>query len=209
MVDKSHTLSDQDIYRLIFHPGLSTAREVTDVSGRGVGMDVVKQSVEKLRGKIEIDSIHGEGSTFITRFPLTMAIINGMIVRVGKEKYIVPTVAIRQLLRPEQKTCNKIAGKGETINVMGNLMPLVRLYDLLQIEPEHVNPWEAVTIVIEGENGAKCILVDEIIGEEEVVIKSLGEGLKGVRGLSGGAIMGDGSVGLILDPEGLFELSEA
>lgn len=209
VVDKSHTLSDQDIYRLIFHPGLSTAREVTDVSGRGVGMDVVKQSVEKLRGKIEIDSIHGEGSTFITRFPLTMAIINGMIVRVGKEKYIVPTVAIRQLLRPEQKTCNKIAGKGETINVMGNLMPLVRLYDLLQIEPEHVNPWEAVTIVIEGENGAKCILVDEIIGEEEVVIKSLGEGLKGVRGLSGGAIMGDGSVGLILDPEGLFELSEA
>jgi len=208
VVDGSHTLSDQDIYRLIFHPGLSTAKEITDVSGRGVGMDVVKQSVEKLRGKIEIDSVPGEGSTFITRFPLTMAIINGMIVRVGNEKYIIPTVAIRQLLRPEQKSCNTVAGKGETINVMGNLMPLVRLYDLLHIEPEHEHPWEAVTVVIEGEDGAKCILVDEIIGEEEVVIKSLGEGLKGVRGVSGGAIMGDGSVGLIMDPEGLFELSE-
>lgn len=208
VVDGSHTLSDQDIYRLIFHPGLSTAKEITDVSGRGVGMDVVKQSVEKLRGKIEIDSVPGEGSTFITRFPLTMAIINGMIVRVGNEKYIIPTVSIRQLLRPEQKLCNTVAGKGETINVMGNLMPLVRLYDLLHIQPEHEHPWEAVTVVIEGENGAKCILVDEIIGEEEVVIKSLGEGLKGVRGVSGGAIMGDGSVGLIMDPEGLFELSE-
>ena len=208
VVDGSHTLSDQDIYRLIFHPGLSTAKEITDVSGRGVGMDVVKQSVEKLRGKIEIDSVPGEGSTFITRFPLTMAIINGMIVRVGNEKYIIPTVSIRQLLRPEQKLCNMVAGKGETINVMGNLMPLVRLYDLLHIQPEHEHPWEAVTVVIEGENGAKCVLVDEIIGEEEVVIKSLGEGLKGIRGVSGGAIMGDGSVGLIMDPEGLFELSE-
>ncbi len=208
VVDGAHTLSDQDIWRLIFHPGLSTAREVTDVSGRGVGMDVVKQSVEKLRGKIEINSVPDEGSTFITRFPLTMAIINGMIVRVGNEKYIIPMVAIRQLLRPERKSCNKIAGKGETINVMGNIMPLVRLYDLLHIEPEHKNPWEALAVVIEGENRAKCILVDEIIGEEEVVIKSLGEGLKGVRGVSGGAIMGDGSVGLIMDPEGLFELSE-
>ncbi|MBN2396967.1 MAG: chemotaxis protein CheA [Deltaproteobacteria bacterium] len=208
VVDGSHTPSDQDIYRLIFHPGLSTAKKVTDVSGRGVGMDVVKQSVEKLRGKIEIDSVPGEGSTFITRFPLTMAIINGMIVRVGGEKYIIPTVAIRQLLRPEQKSCNTVAGKGETINVMGHLMPLVRLYDVLHIKPEHEHPWEAVAVVIEGENGAKCILVDEIIGEEEVVIKSLGEGLKGVRGVSGGAIMGDGSVGLILDPEGVFELSE-
>ncbi len=204
VVDGSHTLSDQDIYRLIFHPGLSTAKKVTDVSGRGVGMDVVKQ----LRGKIEIDSAPGDGTTFITRFPLTMAIINGMIVRVGDEKYIIPTVAIRQLLRPEQKSCNTVAGKGETINVMGHLMPLVRLYDVLHIKPEHKHPWEGVSVVIEGENGTKCILVDEIIGEEEVVIKSLGEGLKGVRGVSGGAIMGDGSVGLILDPEGVFELSE-
>jgi len=208
LVKSSEDLPEREIYRLLFLPGFSTAEKITDISGRGVGMDVVKQAVEKLRGKIEIDSVLGKGSTFIIKLPLTMAIINGMIVRVGKEKYIIPIVAIRQLLRPLRESYNKIAGRGETINVMGTPIPLVRLYDLLSIEHEHEHPWEAVTVVIEGENGAKCILVDEIIGEEEVVIKSLGEGLQSVRGVSGGAIMGDGSVGLILDPEGLFELSE-
>lgn len=209
VVDASCKLSDKDIYKLIFHPGLSTAKKVTDVSGRGVGMDVVKQAVEKLRGKIEIDSVYGEGATFIARFPLTMAIINGMVVRIGDEKYIIPTIAIRKLLRPARKSYNKIVGKGETINVMGNLLPLVKLYKLFGIEPEHKDPWGAVTVVVEGENRSKCLLVDEIIGGEEVVIKNLGEGLKNARGVSGGAILGDGNVGLILDVESLFELSES
>jgi len=208
VVDSSDSLSDQDIYRLIFHPGLSTAAKVTDVSGRGVGMDVVKQAVEKLRGKVEINSISGEGTTFTLSFPLTMAIIDGMIVKVGDEKYIIPTTAIRQLLRPQRESYNKIVGKGETINVMGQLLPLVRLYELFDIEPEHQDPWEAITVVVEVENKSKCLLVDEIIGKEEVVIKSLGEGLKSARGVSGGAILGDGNVGLILDTESLFELSE-
>jgi len=185
IVDGSHELLDQDIYRLIFHPGLSTAKKVTDVSGRGVGMDVVKQAVEKLRGKIEIDSVYGKGTTFITRFPLTMAIINGMIVRVGEKKYIIPTTAISKLLRPTRDEYNRVVGKGETINV-----------------------WDAIVVVVEGENRSKCLLVDEIIGEEEVVIKSLGEGLKNIKGVSGGAILGDGHVGLILDPEGIFEVIE-
>ncbi|MCK4469611.1 MAG: chemotaxis protein CheW, partial [Desulfobacterales bacterium] len=197
-----------DIYKLIFLPGFSTAAKVTDVSGRGVGMDVVKQAVEKLRGKIEIDSVVDKGSTFAIRFPLTMAIIDGMIVKVGGERYVIPTTAIRQLLRPVEESYNNIVGKGETINVMGNLLPLVRLYEIFNLEPEHKNPWEAIVVVIEGEKGAKCLLVDKILGEEEVVIKSLGESLKSTKGVSGGAILGDGNVGLILDPEGLFELSE-
>ena len=209
VVDGSQNLSDQDIYRLIFHPGLSTAKKVTDVSGRGVGMDVVKQAVERLRGKVEIDSVYGEGTTFATIFPLTMAIIDGMIVRVGDEKYIIPITAIRQLLRPARESYNKVVGKGETINVMGNLVPLIRLHELFGLTCEHeAPPWEAIAVVVEGENRSKCLLVDEIIGEEEVVIKSLGEGLKNVRGISGGAILGDGNVGLILDTEGVFELSE-
>jgi two-component system chemotaxis sensor kinase CheA len=208
LIDSSHGLSDQDIYKLIFLPGFSTAAKVTDISGRGVGMDVVKQAVEKLRGKIEIDSAVDKGSTFALSFPLTMAIIDGMIVKVGSERYIIPTTAIRQLLRPVEGSYNNIAGRGETINVMGNLLPLVRLYKIFDIEPEHKNSWEAIVVVIEGENRSKCLLVDEILGEEEVVIKSLGEGLKSAKGVSGGAIMGDGNVGLILDPEGLFELSE-
>ncbi|MDA3834518.1 MAG: chemotaxis protein CheA [Spirochaetales bacterium] len=209
LIDSSHDLSDQDIYKLIFSPGFSTAAKITDISGRGVGMDVVKQAVEKLRGKIEIDSVINKGSTFALGFPLTMAIIDGMIVRVGKERYIIPTTAIRQLLRPKEESYNNIVGKGETINVMGNLLPLVRLYKIFGIEPEHKNPWDAIVVVLEGENRSKCLLVDEILGEEEVVIKSLGESLKSSKGVSGGAIMGDGNVGLILDPEGLFGLSES
>ena len=209
LIDSSQDPSDQDIYKLIFLPGFSTAAKVTDISGRGVGMDVVKQAVEKLRGKIEIDSSINKGSTFALSFPLTMAIIDGMIVRVGSERYIIPTTAIRQLLRPVEESYNNIVGKGETINVMGNLLPLVRLYKIFGMEPEHKNPWEAIVVVVEGENRSKCLLVDEILGEEEVVIKSLGESLKTSKGVSGGAIMGDGNVGLILDPEGLFELSES
>ncbi|MBU8850145.1 MAG: chemotaxis protein CheA [Desulfobacterales bacterium] len=208
LVDSSHELSDQNIYKLIFLPGFSTAAAITDISGRGVGMDVVKQAVEKLRGKIEIDSTMNKGSTFALSFPLTMAIINGMIVRVGSERYIIPLTAIRQLLRPEKKSYNIIIGTGETINVMGNLLSLIRMYNIFGIEPDHKNPWEAIVVVVEGENNSKCLLVDEILGEEEVVIKSLGESFKNKKGISGGAILGDGNIGLILDTEGLFELSE-
>jgi len=208
LIDNSQDFSDQDIYKLIFLPGFSTAAKITNISGRGVGMDVAKQAVEKLRGKIDIDSVINKGSTFALSFPLTMAIIGGMIVRVGKERYIIPTTAIRQLLRPLEESYNIIIGRGETINVMGNLLPLIRLYKIFGIEAEYKNPWEAIVVVVESENKSKCLLVDEILGEEEVVIKSLGESLKNSQGVSGGAILGDGNVGLILDPEGLFALSE-
>ncbi|MBI4632603.1 MAG: chemotaxis protein CheA [Deltaproteobacteria bacterium] len=208
VISSMEGLSDSEIYRLVFVPGLSTAEKVTDVSGRGVGMDVVKQAVEKLRGKIEIESVSGSGTSFITRFPLTMAIIDGMIVKVGSEHYILPTTAIRQALRPLRESYNSIVGKGETVDVMGHIMPLVRLYKIFNIEAEHQDPWDAIVVVVEGENRSKCLLVDKIIGKAEVVIKSLGSGFKKVKGVSGGAIMGDGRIGLILDPEGLFELSE-
>jgi two-component system chemotaxis sensor kinase CheA len=208
-IQSADGLSDQDIFKLIFLPGLSTAEKVTDVSGRGVGMDVVKQAIEKLRGKAEIESTFGKGTTFITRFPLTMAIIDGMIVKVGTERYILPTTAIRQTLRPAKESINSVVGRGETINVMGQLLPLVRLYELFHIEPEHVNPWESIVVVVEGEDRSKCLLVDKILGKAEVVIKSLGDSLKSIKGVSGGAILGDGNIGLILDTEGLFELSES
>ena len=208
VVDPKEKLSDQDIWRLIFLPGLSTAEKVTDVSGRGVGMDVVKQAIEKLRGKVEIDTTPGKGTTFITYFPLTMAIIDGMIVRVGTERYIIPMTAIRRLLRPTQEAYSSVINKGEMIKVREQLLPLVRLHDLFDIQPEFKEPWNAIVVVIDGETRSKCVMVDEILGKEEVVIKGLGESLKLVKGVSGGAILGDGSVGLILDPEGVFELSE-
>ncbi len=112
------------------------------------------------------------------------------------------------MLRPLEESYNIIIGKSETINVMGNICPLIRLHKIFGIEADHENPWEAIVVVVEGENRSKCLLVDEILGEEEVVIKSLGESFKNSKGVSGGAILGDGYVGLILDPEGLFELSE-
>ena len=209
LISPSDALTDQEINRLILLPGFSTAEKVTDISGRGVGMDVVKQAVEKLRGKMDIQSVEGKGTTFVTGFPLTMAIIDGMIVKVGNERYILPTVAIRQLIRPDRAAYNCIVGEAETINVMGRLLPLVRLHRLFDIEPVHANPWEATLVVMEGEKRSKCLLVDEILGKEEVVIKNLGESLKRIKGVSGGAILGDGNVGLILDPEGLFEMAEA
>lgn len=208
MISDASEVAEQDIYRMILLPGLSTAEKVTDVSGRGVGMDVVKQSVEKLRGKMDIESRPGKGTTFITRFPLTLAIIDGMMVKVGQEIYIIPTMAIRRTLRPSREQYNLVVNQGETINVMGQLLSLVRLSDVLGEKSERVNPWEAIVVVVEGANRTKCLLVDEVIGKAEVVIKSLGSGLKHIRGVSGGAILGDGRVGLILDPEGLFELSE-
>lgn len=200
--------SDQEIYKMIFMPGLSTAGKVTDVSGRGVGMDVVKRAVEKLRGKIEIESAVGEGTRFITRFPLTLAIIDGMIVKSGPEHYILPTISILQALRPPRDAYNNVVGKGETINAMGRLMPLIRLYDMFGLEPEFKDPWDAIVVVVDSERGARCLMVDKIIGKAEVVVKSLGEGLKNIKGLAGGAILGDGRVGLIVDTEGLFELAE-
>jgi two-component system chemotaxis sensor kinase CheA len=209
LISTTDDISDQDAYRMILLPGLSTAEKVTDVSGRGVGMDVVRQAVEKLRGKMDIDSRHGKGTTFITRFPLTLAIIDGMMVKVGQEIFIIPTMAIRQTLRPARDQYNIVIDKGETINVMGKLLALVRLNELFGIKSDRKNPWEAIIVVLEGESRVKCILVDEVLGKAEVVIKSLGSGLKHIKGVSGGAILGDGRVGLILDPEGLFELSEA
>ncbi len=208
LVSETDDMGEQDIFKLIFMPGFSTAEKVTDVSGRGVGMDVVKQAVEKLRGKVEIRSAKGEGSTFAAFFPLTMAIIDGMMVRVGNEKYIIPATAIRRLIRPTREHYTNVAGKGEMLNVMGELLPLLRLYDIFSVEPLYRDPWDALVVVVDAGGRSKCILVDEVLEKGEVVIKSLGGNFGSLKGISGGAILGDGSVGLILDPEGLFELEE-
>ncbi len=208
LIEAGAGLTEQDIFRLIFLPGLSTASAVTDVSGRGVGMDVVKRAIDKLRGKVDIRSVKEKGTTFIASFPLTMAIIDGMIVRVGKEKYIVPTSAVRLLLRPDRSECSTVAQKGEMVNVRGTLIPLIRLHELFGIDGERKKPWESIVMVVDSGNRSKCVMVDEILGKEEVVIKGLGDGMKKAKGVSSGAILGDGNIGLILDPEGLFDLSE-
>lgn len=196
-------LEEKVIFDLIFHPGFSTKDKITEVSGRGVGMDVVKQSVERLRGKIEISSKLGEGSHFQLKLPLTMAIIDGMIIHVGPERYVVPTIALKESFRPPQSSYMTVHGKGETMKVRDTLMPLIRLHQLFGIEPRHYNPWDGLLLVVSEDSRSYCLLADEIVGRQEVVIKSLGSSLRDVEGISGGAILGDGRVALIIDVKGI------
>lgn len=206
LITDESKLSESEIYNLIFQPGFSTAKEITGLSGRGVGMDVVKKAIEKLRGKVEINSRPGRGSTFIIRLPLTLAIIEGMLVRVGKEKYVIPALAILESLRPSREQYSKVKGKGEMVLSRGKLIPLIRLNQIFKVECDANHPWEGLVVVVEHDGRQMCMLLDELLGKEEVVIKSLGEVLKNITGISGGAIMGDGRVGLILDMAGLWDL---
>jgi two-component system chemotaxis sensor kinase CheA len=209
IVAAGEQLSDSGCAQLIFHPGFSTAGQVSDVSGRGVGMDVVKRTIDKLRGKIDIDTRRGKGTTFIIRLPLTLAIIDGMVVRVGEERYIIPTLAVQEALQPRKDEVSTVHNRGEVVRVRGSLLPLVRLHRLFQEGAGHQNPWESLVMVVSDNAHQKCLLIDELLGRQEVVIKSLGAGLKEVKGLSGATILGDGRVGLILDIAGIFGMVES
>jgi two-component system chemotaxis sensor kinase CheA len=199
LVQSDHSLNDAEAYQLIFEPGFSTAEKVTDVSGRGVGMDVVRKQISKLRGRIDIESSPGAGTTFLLRLPLTLAIIDGLVVVVGEERFIVPIFAVREMFKPSVDQIFTVEGRGEMALVRERLMPVVRLGRRLGLNSGSRAPAEGLMIV--GEAGARqfCLLVDELVGKQEVVIKSLGPTFRDVRGVAGGAILGDGRVGLILD----------
>lgn len=199
---EAENLSDHDLNNLVFMPGFSTADKITDVSGRGVGMDVVKKAVEKLRGKVDVVSEAGKGSIFTIRLPLTLAIIDGIIVRVGTERYIIPTIAIRESFKPTPEAYKTVKGRGEALMVRDNLVPIVRLYQLFKVKPSNKNICESIVVVVESEGKQRAIMVDELLGKQEVVIKNLG-GLTDIEGVAGGTILGDGRVGLILDLAGL------
>jgi two-component system chemotaxis sensor kinase CheA len=193
-------LSDNEIYQFIFLPGFSTAKVITDVSGRGVGMDVVKRNIEALRGSVEMSSEKGKGTTFTLRLPLTLAIIDGMVVRVGAETCIVPTLSIIETISTSSNHIVSVLEKGEMIKVRGNLIPLLHLSGIFNNQRTKLNGMAKVTLIIEDMLGRKAgLLVDEIIGQQQVVIKNLGNGLGEVPGISGGAIMSDGNVSLIID----------
>jgi two-component system chemotaxis sensor kinase CheA len=193
------TMSDQEVFGLIFLPGFSTADKVTDLSGRGVGMDVVRRNIEALRGKIEIDSKHGEGTTFRLRLPLTLAIIDGMVVRVGRERYVVPTLSIEQSFRPAAADMHYLVDRGECVRVRGTVLPVHRLKQIFAQQDGLDDITQGILIVVEVDGERSCLFVDEIVGQQQVVIKSLGMQGERVSGVSGGAIMGDGRIALILD----------
>lgn len=208
LVEPGQDLAEEEIFKLIFHPGLSTAEKITSISGRGVGMDVVKKNIELLRGRIEISSRPGQGTTFTIRLPLTLAVIDGQVVRIGQERYIVPINSIVRSLRPMKDQISTVQNRGEMILERGALIPLVRLYHLFHVAPSTEDPTQALVVVVEADGRQCCLLVDDLLGQQQVVIKSLGEALGRVRGVSGGAIMGDGKVTLILDVPGLVELAQ-
>ena len=197
-------LSDNEIFNLIFQPGFSTAEKVTDVSGRGVGMDVVRKQVQKLRGRVDVSSTRGQGTSFLMKRPLTLAIIDGLVVGVGKHRYIVPIFAVREMLKPAEDAISTVQGVHEMAMVRGALLPVIRLHQRFNVTPRFEKPSESLLIVSESGGRQFCLMVDELIGKQEVVIKSLGETMRNIPGVAGGAILGDGRVGLILDLEGLF-----
>jgi two-component system chemotaxis sensor kinase CheA len=209
LVSADNPPSESDIYNLIFLPGFSTADTVTDISGRGVGMDVVRGGINTLRGRIDIESVPGEGTTFNIYLPLTLAIIDGMLVGVGSERFILPTLTIRESLRPQPGMVFTVQGKGEVISVRSKLIPLVRLSDKLGIHGTTQDPCEGIVMVVDSGARTRALLVDSLIGKQEVVIKSLGDTFKHHKGMSGAAIMGDGRVALIIDPDAVSQLPSA
>lgn len=207
LATKNDLLTDKEIYQFIMQPGFSTAREVTEISGRGVGMDVVKEGIEKLRGRLEIDSAPGKGTTLTISLPLTLAIMDGMLVKVGEERYILPTHAIIDSFRPEKENCYTVEQKGEMVRHRGNLVPVVRLNQLFNVQGGVSIPWEGILVIVENNGEKKAILLDELVGKDDFVIKSIGSALKNVQGVAGGSILSDGQVGLIIDMPGLFQMT--
>jgi len=204
LVDKDDTLTDQQIYALIMQPGFSTAKVISDVSGRGVGLDVVKNSIEKLRGKVEVNSEFGKGSTFSIILPLTLAIIDGMLVKSGEDIFIIPTLSVVESLVPSRDIVHMLKGKGEFVNLRGEQIPVVRLSEALSLcEGERAPIWESTLVCVESEKGRIAILVDALLGRQQVVIKTLGRSMAKIKEISGGAILGNGDIALILNIDGL------
>ena len=204
LVQPGANLSDSDVFALIFEPGFSTAEKVTDISGRGVGMDVVKKSIQKLRGTIETHSTLGKGTTFRLKLPLTLAIIDGLVVGVGEERYVVPIFTVKEMLRPAAGMVSTIEGKREIALIRDRVLPVVRLHERFGIAAASEDPLESLLVITECQEQEYCLMVDKLIGKQEVVIKSLGESLKDIAGVAGGAILGDGRVALILDMNAIF-----
>ena len=209
IINGDENLTDSQIFSLIMQPGFSTAETISDLSGRGVGLDVVKTSIENLRGKIEIDSKEGEGTTFSMILPLTLAIIDGMLVQVFDEIYIIPTLSVVESFRPEEEIVHIVQGKGEFVSLRGQYIPIIRLSDVFGLQSKHLQPWEGILVCVETEAGRIAIMVDELIGRQQVVIKTLGKSLARLKEISGGAILGSGDIALILNVDELRPLCES
>ena len=206
-MDVSDTMTDAEVWQLIFAPGFSTAEAVTDVSGRGVGMDVVKRNISAMGGVVDIRSAKGFGTTISISLPLTLAILDGMSIRVGEEVYILPLGFVIESLQPAVEDVKEIAGRGQVVKVRGEYLPLIPLYQMFDIAPRFVNPSEGICVILETEGRKAALFVDDLVGQQQVVVKNLESNYRKVVGISGATILGDGGVSLILDVAALIRSS--
>ncbi|HUN71075.1 MAG TPA: chemotaxis protein CheA [Steroidobacteraceae bacterium] len=204
LVGAGDTLTDAEVNELIFLPGFSTAEKTTDVSGRGVGMDVVRRNVKQLGGKVEVRSERGRGSRFTITLPLTLAIVDGQSVAVGTETYIVPLISIVESMQLKSTGVTRLSGHSEVLSFRGDYLPIIRLHELFGVEPRSRALHEGLVVVAEGDGRRVGLFVDDLLGQQQVVIKSLEANYGHIEGVSGATILGDGSVALILDVPGLI-----
>ena len=204
LISPSDELTELEMYQLLFLPGFPTATEVSDVSGRGVGMDSVKRDIEALLGTIEISSTLGKGTNVKLKLPLTLAIIEGMMIEVGSQVFTVPLLSVNEAIRPLPKQVKKLKRKGELVEIRGEFIPLLRLHDRLSLKPRFEEPTEGLVLVVQHANRKQCLLVDEIVDQRPVVIKSLEDNFIQIPGIAGATILGDGRVSFILDVPSLL-----
>ncbi len=208
LISDEDILSDKQVFDLIFMAGFSTAAEVTDVSGRGVGMDVVRRNIQELGGSVEIDSALGIGTTMTIRLPLTLAILDGQTIRVGEEHYIVPITSIVESLQIKTEMVNMVGGQGETFKLREEFIPIIRLHKIFDADESDVALKEGLLVVVESDGQRMGLLIDELLGQQQVVIKSLEQNYKKTEGFSGATILGDGTVALIIDMPGIMRLNK-
>lgn len=207
LAEQGKSYSDKEIFDMLFAPGLSTTEKVSEISGRGVGMDVVRKNIEDLHGSVEIISEEGKGSTFRIKLPLTLAIIDGMMVRVGSEVLTIPLSVIDKSVRPSEAEVKTVEGKGELVDIRGDYIPLVRAYDLFNIPSEKTDPTTALVVVLQGAGSRFGVLVDDVLGQTQAVIKSIDKNFRKIDGTSGATILGNGRVSLILDVHGIEHMA--
>ena len=198
---------DKDVWQLIFHAGFSTAERVTDISGRGVGMDVVRRNIEDMNGRVEVDSTAGRGTHITIRLPLTLAILDGLSVRMGEEMFILPLTVIQESIQPRAEQFKTVVGKGRVAQINDEYLPMVSLHDVFNSGQPEPDPLDGILVIVETNEGRAAVLVDELVAQHQVVIKSLETNYRKVEGVSGATIMGDGRVALILDVDALVRLS--
>lgn len=205
IINSEDKLNDEDIYSLIFTAGFSTKTEVTEISGRGVGMDVVKNNIESIGGKIEIESKQGFFTCFKIRLPLTLAIIDGMLVRVGENIYIIPILSIVESVQPKEEQIKQVKGKKDIIDIRGEYFALIKLYKIFKIDKSEIDPTKATILIVETYRGKAAIMVDEVLDIQQIVIKKLGIKNKEADKFSGATILGNGEVALILDLKNIHD----